>query len=121
MGAGIKGQFRAHIQHDALKRGCNGFGCVGQAEPIAVDGIGKNQMQAFRAMFEIVQRLLVCRLCIGVIDAGHQAPDLSGGASDQGFAAFRFAIERVDADGIGGHMDQLFVKIRAFQHGFNTV
>ena len=92
-----------------------------------LDGKGPGEGGSWKAVVGItrgglVPAMIVSReLDIRVVDTiSVKSYHSGGGAADQRFLALCFAVKRVDADGIGGDMDQLFVEIRPFKHGFNA-
>ena len=121
MGARIKRDVGADIEHHTFKRGRQCFHCILQTETIAVDSMRKNQMQAIRAIFKIIKRLLVGGLGVGMINPRHDAPSLSRRPPNHRLCALGFAVKRVDADRVGGRMNKFFIEIGPFEHGFDPI
>ena len=119
--AAIERDVDSGIEIDALQDFGEGFGSGGQAKAVGTDGLLENECQAGRAILEIVQRLLVCAHGIGIIDALQDRPRRCSGAGENGCAGTGHLIERLDPDAVGGAGDELFVEVRAFEHGVDTI
>ena len=86
-----------------------------QPETVGAIGAGEHQRQPGRAVLQIVQRLRVGGLCVGMIDPLHDLPGRGRGAAGDRRGAFRAAVDRVDLQPVGRLADQ-FLERRALQH-----
>ena len=86
-----------------------------QPEAMGAIGAGEHERQSRRAVLEIVQRLRIGRLGIGMIDPLHDLPGRGRGAAGDRRGALRAAVDRIDLQPIGGLADQ-FLERRALQH-----
>ena len=84
-----------------------------EAIAIGVERAGEHQRQPGRAVFQVLQRLLVGRLRIGMVDALHHRPGGAGLASGDRLGARRARIKRLDPQAVIGLADQPLVERRA--------
>jgi hypothetical protein len=83
-------------------------------------GAGEHQRQARCAVLQIVQRLRIGRLGVGVVDPLHDLPGCRGGTAGDWRGALGAAVNRIDFQPIGGLADQLLER-RALQDAIDQL
>ena len=86
-----------------------------EPKTVGAIGAGEHERQPCRAVLQIVQRLRVGRLRIGMIDPLHDLPGRGRGAAGDRRSTLRAAIDRIDLQPVGRLADQ-FLERRALQH-----
>ena len=86
-----------------------------QPKPVGAIGAGEHERQPRRAVLQIVQRLRVGRLRIGMIDPLHDLPGRSRSTAGDRRSTLGTAIDRIDLQPVGRLADQ-FLERRALQH-----
>ena len=79
----------AGVEIDAVENRCYGFSRWIQPVPMGAGGAGEHQRQPGRAVLQIVQRLCIGYLRIGMIDPLHDLPGRGGGAAGDRGGALR--------------------------------
>ena len=86
-----------------------------EPETMGAIGAGEHERQPRRAVLQIVQRLRVGCLGIGMIDPLHDLPGRGRRTAGDRRGSFRAAIDRIDLQPVGRLADQ-FLERRALQH-----
>lgn len=105
----------AGIKKDAVEHLFDGFRRRLQSEAMGAVGAGEHQRKPGGAVLQIVQRLCIGRLGIGMIDPLQDLPGRGGCAAGDRRGTFRAAIDRIDLQSVGGLADK-FLERRALQH-----
>jgi hypothetical protein len=115
---GVAGQLqldRHRIEPDAIENACDPVRRRVDAKTRGADRARADQHEAAGAVFEILQRLAIGFLRIGMIDSRHHLPRRTRRASGERTDIGPSLVKRLDAQAVIGLGDQLLVERRTFE------
>ena len=97
---------RDRVERDAVERLLKRIGRRRQSVAVGIERAGKDEGESACAVLEIVQRLLVCRRGVRMIDPLHHRPGLAGRAASDRSRAGGAGVQGLDRDAVVGLRDQ---------------